>query len=300
MKTIKLLKVGLLSLFYTVTFAQTTVTLQPEKDAVIRELAGTGDNTNYGNEAYVNMHAWTNGGNEVVHRSLINFDLSNIPNGSTILNSELYLYSDQNSTAYPNGHDLTSGSNSCVIKRIISSWTENSVTWNSQPGTSVVNQVTIPQSTSSFQDYIINVTSLVQDMIDDASNSFGFRINLQDETSYRRLVFASQDNVDITIHPKLVITYNAVNGVIESDFNPLVFSLFPNPTNNYAVLTFENSIKEKFTLMLFDGLGRLLRTVTEITAERVVIEKKGLDSGMYFFQLKSEGSMRAYGKLKID
>jgi Secretion system C-terminal sorting domain len=300
MKIRNLLIAVLLNLVSTITFAQITDTIQVEKDALIREFNGVGDNTNYGNYPYINMHAWTNGGVDVIHRTLVDFDLSTIPNGSTILNAELLLYTDKNSTKYPTGHDVTSGSNACIIRRIISSWTENSVTWNNQPGTSVVNQVMMPQSTSNFQDYSIEVTKLVQDMINDTSNSFGFRINLQDEIPYRRLVFASQDNGDTAIHPKLVITYDVSSGLEESNFTSLNFSLYPNPTRDFATLTFENSNNDNYTLTLIDGLGRILRTIPDITTGRIIIETNDLIRGLYFFQLKSGGQIRGSGKLTIE
>jgi hypothetical protein len=61
----------------TLCIAQTSyLTLSASKDAMIREYNGIGDGNNYGTTPYLNMHAWTNGGIPVTHRSLIDFDLS--------------------------------------------------------------------------------------------------------------------------------------------------------------------------------------------------------------------------------
>ena len=67
-------------------FSQDTLVLQPDsicgKDALIRSLS---PNTNYSNNVDFNAHAWTNSGNPVTHRSLVEFDLSSIPPTSTVI-----------------------------------------------------------------------------------------------------------------------------------------------------------------------------------------------------------------------
>ena len=192
----------------TLCIAQTSsLTLSASKDAMIREYNGIGDGNNYGTVQYLNMHAWTNGGIPVTHRSLIDFDLSTIPSNSFIQSAFLFLYVDINVNTFPGGHYPLSGSNECIIKRVITNWNEISVTWNNQPGTTTSNQTNIPQSTASNQDYIIDVTNLIQDMNNDTLNSFGFLIKLINENYYRRMIFASKDNPNREKHPKLQVTY---------------------------------------------------------------------------------------------
>ena len=53
----------------------------------------------------------------------------------------------------------------------------------------------------------INVTQLVQDMVNNPSSSFGFMISMQDTTIYRRLIFASSDNTNPSKHPMLLVKY---------------------------------------------------------------------------------------------
>ncbi len=99
-----------------------------------------------------------------------------------------------------------SGSNDAVLQRIISPWTED-VAWSNQPTTTSSNEVTLAQDTISNQDYILDVTSLLQDIIADPNNSFGFLLKLNTETPYRLLAFASSDHPNTSLHPKLEITY---------------------------------------------------------------------------------------------
>ena len=188
--------------------AQTSsITLSASKDASIREYNGVGDGINYGTVPFLNIQAWTNSGGPAIQRSLIEFDLSLIPANAIIQSAYLFLYVDMNLNTFPGGHQQLSGSNESVIERITSNWNENSVTWNIQPSTITLNQTIIPQSIASNQDYVIDVTNLVQDMINDTLNSFGFFMKLINENYYRRMIFASRDNANREIRPRLQMTY---------------------------------------------------------------------------------------------
>lgn len=189
-------------------FAQKTINLQPDavdgKDAV---LSKGSPNNNYGSYLDIDALAWTNGGESVTLRSLIDFDLSAIPFGSKIKSATLFLYNNYNSRNCNGEHQSLSGSNVSVLQRIIEPWEEGTVTWNNQPAITSNNEVTVPMSTSEHQDYSINVTKLVQDMVDYYSSSYGFMLKLVTEDYYRCLIFASSDNENASLHPKLEITY---------------------------------------------------------------------------------------------
>ena len=69
-----------------------------------------------------------------------------------------------------------------------------------------MNQAIIPQSTSSFQDNIINVTELVKDMLTNGNN--GFLIRLQTEVTYNIRQYISSLNANTAKRPKLIIYYH--------------------------------------------------------------------------------------------
>ncbi|MFI5134684.1 MAG: DNRLRE domain-containing protein [Chitinophagales bacterium] len=186
--------------------AQTTITLQPGaagKDCEVWTLSPT---TNYVSN-FLRGNAWTFNGPFGIERGLFQFDLSSIPNGATILSASLSLFAPDSPTTefdFP-----ASGSNQAWLQRITSDWGETTVTWDNQPSTTTLNQVFLPESVSYYEDYPdINVSNLIQDMIDSPANSFGFMIKLDTETYYRRLTFCSSDYPDSSKHPKLVITYS--------------------------------------------------------------------------------------------
>ncbi|MEY4604181.1 MAG: hypothetical protein RIT43_1473 [Bacteroidota bacterium] len=208
--------IATLSLFTaTFSFAQ-TLTLQPDavsgKDAFINSLQPT---TPSGASQDLSAIAWTNSGSPVTVRGLIKFDLSSIPQGSLVNSATLYLYHNPSSSNTSAQHQSLSGSNEGVIRRITSEWDENTVNWNTQPTATAVNEVGIPQSVSATQDYVLDVTPLVQDMVSFPTSSFGFQIRLVTEDYYRSLIFASSDQSDPTNHPKLVVNYTDVSGIEE-------------------------------------------------------------------------------------
>lgn len=96
-----------------------------------------------------------------------------------------------------------------AARRVIQLWDENTVTWNTQPAVTTAHQVMIPGFARS-KDKVIDVTQLLQDMSDDRLNSYGFCLSLARE-GYpgNAMYFASSDNSNAALRPKLVVTYHS-------------------------------------------------------------------------------------------
>lgn len=190
-------------------FAQTTLTLQPDaatgKDALLHGLASE-VNVNYGNLPQWSADAWTFNGPSGVTRAVMDFDLSSIPVGATVSSATLYLYAWNSNTGLGAHSDL-SGSNAGWLQRVTESWNESVVTWNTQPTSTTINEVSVPGTSNPAQDYALNVSALVQDMVNDPANSHGFLLRLQNEDYYRRLNFCSSDHTDAARRPTLSVTY---------------------------------------------------------------------------------------------
>jgi hypothetical protein len=150
------------------------------------------------------VEAWTIFGDFFKVRCALKFDYSALPAGAIVDNATLYLYSDPN-PANGNQVDAQDGAgNSFSIKRIESAWAN--FTWNSQPTASDVNKVAVPQSASTTEDVVANVTNLVKDQITNSNN--GFLMALDNETVYKIRQFASSYVSNAALHPKLVINYH--------------------------------------------------------------------------------------------
>lgn len=181
-----------------------TFTIQPDatqgKDATVFSLNPT---TNYGTSTDFAAIAWTNSGTPVTIRSFIQFDFSSLPSNITIHKVMLYLYSYNNSS---NGnHSRLSGSNAAVLQRVTESWGESTITWYNQPSSTNVGEVILPESSSSTQNYILDITETAKFMIQNPNQNYGYVLKLQNEEYYRALIFASSDFS--SSRPKVVISY---------------------------------------------------------------------------------------------
>jgi hypothetical protein len=96
--------------------------------------------------------------------------------------------------------------------RNLGSWTSSGVTWNNKPSTSTgsssVDRVSLSQSSSSTQDYEVDIKEMLKYWLKYGSNSqYGLTLKIQTESPTTRMVFASSDNSTSSKHPKLIIRY---------------------------------------------------------------------------------------------
>ncbi len=189
--------------------AQLSVILNPPngglKDALV---ANETPNSNWGTHLNTEATTWTCSSVLCNGRTLFQFDYSIIPPGSIIHTAEFKLFADVNAVNCITGQPTYGANNQGYVRRITQSWDENTITWNNQPSYTAVGEVLVPASTSTAQDYTIDVTTMVQDFVNDPSNDFGFILMLDDETNYyKSLIFGSNDNPDTSLSPRMLISY---------------------------------------------------------------------------------------------
>jgi PKD repeat protein len=156
---------------------------------------------NFGVTQSILSSAYTYSGQYGIGRSLIQFDLSQLPPYKS-LTARLSLY--YNPT---NGHGVQTGDNASYLQRITSSWEEHLVTWINQPTYTEEHQVYLPTSTSIDQDYPdIDVTELVRDMLQPGNENYGFMLNMINTNPYASLIFASSDHPLFRLRPRLELT----------------------------------------------------------------------------------------------
>lgn len=164
-------------------------------------------NTNFGKLPAFLAASWTAGGTPLIVRSLIRFDLSEIPVRSTIISAKLSLFAFDDVHGHGRGHSTLGGDNSCIIKQITAPWDEQTVTWNTQPETTSEYQVTISASNGEMQDFTdIEITGLIQNIVNKGYN-YGLMLKLTNETMYTKMTFASSDAADENKRPRLTIKY---------------------------------------------------------------------------------------------
>ncbi|MBL7930081.1 MAG: DNRLRE domain-containing protein [Bacteroidia bacterium] len=279
---------------------QSTITLQPGtagKDAEIFSCVPCGYSTrNFGNIGDLCAVSWTNNGNSSKIRGLIQFDLSSIPAGSTINDARLSLYYNPNTDE--GKHFKYFGNNSALLQRITQNWNESTVTWNNQPATTTQNQVVIPSSTSSTQDYPnINVTNLIRDMVNNPAASFGMMLKLQYESHFRKLIFASGDYSVASKRPKLTVTYTpplrTMPETLELTAKPSQRRVFlePNPAVNETKLSVISEKSGAASIQLFNLTGQLVFEKTlAVTAgnNSTTLAVNSLPKGIYIAKIFTE------------
>jgi hypothetical protein len=249
------------------------ITLQPGNDGKDAKVFSQQAESNFGGDPDLVAEAWNFAGNDEVLRSYIEFDLDALPNNITITDASLSLYYNDDA---PEGH---AGDNVALLQRITEPWTENTVSWGDQPATTDDNQVILPVSQSSDQDYEnVNVTALIQDMIDNPSSSHGLMLRLQNEEVFRRVVFASSDHPDDTKHPKLEVCYTF--GTATNDFTVRPLIAHPNPFTNEIVL---EGLSGNFEITISDVNGKLIfAQKADAVIDQVRLQDIGtLNAGIY-------------------
>lgn len=259
----------------------TCVTIAPGNGGNDAKLYNLGGESNFGNDPEIIAAAWTFEGQEGVMRSLMEFDLSVIPDNVVVSSAYLNLFYNTGS-ASP-GQE---GANSALLQRVTSSWSEQSVSWGTQPSTTTQNQVVLPASTTIDQDYRdINVTQLVNDMIDNPGSSFGFMLKLMTEEVFRSMRFASTDHPDPNLHPYLEVCYTATVANHEVDY--VQKEVHPNPFTDVIVV---EGLQGTYDLTMVDVQGKVIRAekLEEVGESLQINDLGGLPAGVYFLYLRGE------------
>jgi hypothetical protein len=253
-------------------------------------------NTNYGTSEDLDAYAWTQGGNLNINRGYIAFDLSSIDSSSIVNNATLSLfYNPTNSGGYTH-----SGNNAFTLYRILSPWTESNITWNNQPLIDSVFFTTVPASTSGTQDYTIDITGLVQQMISDPIHSYGFCLRLDDETPFNVVMFASSDHPNCNLHPILDINYSLINNISESKGKINNLIIFPNPVSYNYTVSLPASPASNCSIEISDLTGKCVYKKENVKTANVTLNKGNLAPGTYFLEMKKLNEVLGTGRLIIN
>jgi hypothetical protein len=175
--------------------------------------------------------AWTHSGQLIKYRTLLKFDLADIPAGASIQNATLFLYSDPVNTSGEISNQPLSGSNALYIERVTQSWDPTTVTWSNQPATTPTGRILLGASSSTVENIQIDISTLVREMITNQVTNYGLLLSEQSEVQFRSRNYASTDHANATLHPKLVIQYTATFWAVrDGDWSEAIWSTDKNST----------------------------------------------------------------------
>jgi PKD repeat protein len=201
----KTLFVLLITLSGFTALSQQTIYLQPGPEGKDAQIWSYQPDMNIGTSPKFLCSGWTHNGEAGINRGLIDFDLSMIPPGRTIVDAKLSLYFVCLEPTFF-GH---TGENDAYLQLIDEPWSEETVTWNNQPFTTTYKEVYLPPSTDPYQDYTdIDVTPLIRTLYEEPESYHGMMLRLINEYPYTCLLFASGDYMDtVEMRPFLQVTY---------------------------------------------------------------------------------------------
>jgi hypothetical protein len=174
----------------TATPSAVTIVLTPMADAYI---SFADPDTNYG-------LAWTlyvGKSDTTIGRSLFQFNLEGIPSGATVLSASFQAYLV---TAPPTPPWLD-----IELRRNEGPWSETSVSWNTQPGTTSIGKVNSVGLAPMY--YAWDAAGLVQDWVSGDIPNHGMALWSFTETSLGWRSFASRESGSPPFPPQLVVTY---------------------------------------------------------------------------------------------
>lgn len=256
--------------------------LSPSKDAQVWSYSPTGGDRGT-TRADVVAYEWTKNGIPTTKFGLIEFDLSRIPVNTTIDSALISLFYDPESP--DQGHHNHEDSNEFYFYRLLGPW-EESVSWNEVPQFTDINKVLVPASNSANQDYTdINITPLIQDMLNGPNSNFGMLIKLKFTEYYRRVVFASSEHPRPELRPTLRIVSS---DQIISSHNTICsckgFSVTPNLSNDIVTLNLNAELLLKKELFIFNALGQLIEKIIPGT-EQLEIDVSNYADGYYYISI---------------
>ncbi|MES2800133.1 MAG: DNRLRE domain-containing protein [Bacteroidota bacterium] len=257
-------------------FTQVT-TLNPISDVSL----GYHDNYNTENNNYSTapqfagfVQVGTQGGVNS-NRGLIKFDLSSISQTAVIDSAKLFLYMYNGYSGGP----LTAGhygDNECYLRRVTSDWGDLTVSWNTQPSATTVDEVTLSQSTSSNQDYVVRVDNIVQYMVNNPSLNYGMKLGLVNEVIGNNLSFHSNNSLDPLKRPTLVVYVRTAD--LEENTST-IFNCYPNPANDNLTLELIDGKKD---IKIYDAVGKTILEISELEDSKITVDITNFNSGIYF------------------
>ncbi|PIB33288.1 hypothetical protein BFP78_03240 [Gaetbulibacter sp. 5U11] len=133
-------------------------------------------------------------------RFMIRFGFSSIPEESVIDSAFIYL------SAIEPGH--FGENNGFLVERLTNVWINDEANWQNQPNSHSASAIKVDAPKNKLQDYKIDVTSFVSDVVNKKYKNFGHLFKLQsEEKPHKGIRFYSSNTENESKRPKLEVYY---------------------------------------------------------------------------------------------
>lgn len=261
-------------------------TLQPDEETGKDASINSSISKSFGDQQSLVSSVWEYDSEWGTGRSFVNFDLSEFNTEMSLTLAELSLFHNPSSSVA--GHINNGNSNELIISRITEYWNEDDINWFNQPEVSTEDQMFIQSSNIEDQDYLnIDVTELVNKMITEANESFGFMIQLKDETNNnynRNVVFASSNHVNSNLRPKLELYFSNATSIDDNPENSSSFEISPNPSNGHFSIKISDAAISTGAYKIVNLNGTVVLQ-GDFNSSTFSVDASHLSNGIYICQL---------------
>jgi hypothetical protein len=222
-------------------------------------------------------------------RGLFRYDVSAVPSNSVITSARLYLYAKKNNINGNLGNPTYGTHNVSLLQKVTQAWQVSGTGWLNQPAITTANQKSIPQSISSAENYVVEVTDFVQDWVNHPETNYGMLLRLETEDYYNSMVFNSGQAPD-SLRPKLEICYN--NETLPLTLKNFQASLLNNRVNLSWIILDGTSLSSIIVEKSFDGTS--FKSTATIVAKNISAETR-----YYSNENLSGKGVKVYYRLKL-
>ncbi|OFY54969.1 MAG: hypothetical protein A2W93_00650 [Bacteroidetes bacterium GWF2_43_63] len=238
-----------------------SLTINPDKDAIVSSLNAAG---NYGNYAVFIACQQTNSGVANTLRGLMEFDVSSIPRNAKIVYSKLFLYSRDPATYAGHRCDTYCNGNSASLLANDSTWTESTVTWNTKPRYDANTYFTIPNlgyGYCYYIDVVVESRNVVQKWVDGTKINYGVTFKVNNEIRYTTQQYKSTDDANTSERPRMEVKYYIGtkyyvndNSTVQDVFCKVAGSSANTGLSPYSPLNRVDSVLKKYVLGALDTI----------------------------------------------
>jgi hypothetical protein len=91
-----------------------------------------------------------------------------------------------------------------------------------------------------------------------------------------------------------------IEGISETQFKPVMTTIFPNPSKEHFNISFENPRSCLFELAVYDEQSHRIITIENIGGHSMVLDASSLQPGVYFYKLTNNNlKERGWGKFVV-